>query len=77
MSTPNMPPFGGMPAARRTAPCMCSGTDESSDAAARSAVADGCPSSQRPTQPVVNGPVPYWPFIQIAIEVKCDRSGLG
>ena len=66
---------GGRATARRTAPSMCSGTDVSIEAAARSAVAAGWPSSHRPIQPLVGGPPPKRPFIQIAIDVKCDRSG--
>ncbi len=70
-------PFSGTATARRTAPSRCNGTDDPIVAAIRSAVAGGWPSSQRPIHPVLDGPTPKLPLIMIAIEVKCERSGLG
>ena len=50
-----------MPTARRFCPMRCSATDESIDAAARSATPAGRPSSQRPIHPVVAAPPPKRP----------------
>ncbi len=67
----------GMPVARRLWPIRWSGTLVPI-VAARKASKPLTPSSQRPSQPVVGGPgVLARPRIQIAIELKWLKSGLG
>ena len=74
---PNMSPHGDTATARRCSPNRCSATDESMVAAAVSAIDAGMPSSHRPIHPLVGDTLPNRAFIQMAIDVKCDRSGFG